>query len=159
MTAMARPILSVEACSLYGLTHLSGGHLRRQVPSVSSKTVYLSSVRRLVCKAVQGDFANGAASTSMTVSATDLHTQQAWEFWRRIGSPKYHVAPMVDQVSLAAVALSSSIGWLLLAPNFAPFLAAVRTSLQTVVPALWSHRSVHPNVAQQAVPGGSQIQG
>ena len=34
----------------------------------------------------------------MTVSAADLHTQQAWKFWKKLGSPKYHVAPMVDQV-------------------------------------------------------------
>ena len=27
------------------------------------------------------------------------HAKQAWEFFRSIGSPKYHVAPMVDQVA------------------------------------------------------------
>lgn len=27
------------------------------------------------------------------------HANQAWEFFRSIGSPKYHVAPMVDQVA------------------------------------------------------------
>ena len=37
-------------------------------------------------------------SAEMTVPAADLHVQQAWDFWRRIGSPKFHVAPMVDQV-------------------------------------------------------------
>ena len=39
----------------------------------------------------------------MTLSATDLHTQQAWEFWRKLGSPKHHVAPMVDQVPVSTV--------------------------------------------------------
>lgn len=34
----------------------------------------------------------------MTASRAELHTKQAWEFWRRLESPKYHVAPMVDQV-------------------------------------------------------------
>lgn len=28
------------------------------------------------------------------------HAAKAWEFFRRMGSPKYHVAPMVDQVRL-----------------------------------------------------------
>lgn len=107
MKAMASPILSAEACSLFGLRNVSGKHLRRQVPIVSPKTAYLSSIRRLVCMAVHGNLAEGVASTSMTLSATDLHTQQAWEFWRKIGSPKYHVAPMVDQVP--GVSLSSSI--------------------------------------------------
>ena len=27
------------------------------------------------------------------------HAAKAWEFFRSIGSPKFHVAPMVDQVS------------------------------------------------------------
>ena len=27
------------------------------------------------------------------------HAKKAWEFFRSIGSPKYHVAPMVDQVA------------------------------------------------------------
>ena len=26
------------------------------------------------------------------------HASKAWDFFRSIGSPKYHVAPMVDQV-------------------------------------------------------------
>lgn len=95
---MASPILSAEACSLYDLRNVSGGYLRRQVLNVPPKTTYLSSIRRLVCTAVHGNFAEGVPSTSMTLSATDLHAQQAWEFWRKIGSPKYHVAPMVDQV-------------------------------------------------------------
>ena len=28
----------------------------------------------------------------------DSHVAQAWEWWQSIGAPKYHVAPMVDQV-------------------------------------------------------------
>lgn len=40
-------------------------------------------------------------SPDMTIPAADLHVQQAWEFWRRIGSPKFHVAPMVDQVYIS----------------------------------------------------------
>jgi hypothetical protein len=32
------------------------------------------------------------------------HRAKAWEFFRSIGSPKLHVAPMVDQVSNKAMA-------------------------------------------------------
>ena len=28
----------------------------------------------------------------------DAHVSQAWEWWTNMGAPKYHVAPMVDQV-------------------------------------------------------------
>ena len=34
--------------------------------------------------------------------AAKSHAAAAWDFWRRIGSPKFHVAPMVDQVRLLA---------------------------------------------------------
>ncbi len=36
---------------------------------------------------------------AMTIPSAELHVKQAWEFWRKLGSPKYHVAPMVDQVN------------------------------------------------------------
>lgn len=29
----------------------------------------------------------------------DSHVANAWEWWQSIGAPKYHVAPMVDQVN------------------------------------------------------------
>jgi len=29
------------------------------------------------------------------------HAEQAWEHWRKLGSPRFHVAPMVDQSELA----------------------------------------------------------
>lgn len=28
----------------------------------------------------------------------DSHSERAWAYWRSLGAPKYHVAPMVDQV-------------------------------------------------------------
>ena len=31
----------------------------------------------------------------------EQHAERAWAFFRSIGSPKYHVAPMVDQVFLS----------------------------------------------------------
>jgi hypothetical protein len=31
------------------------------------------------------------------------HAEQAWAFFKSLGSPKYHVAPMVDQVRLLLV--------------------------------------------------------
>lgn len=45
-----------------------------------------------------------ATSPHMTIPPADLHVQQAWEFWQRIGAPKFHVAPMVDQVQTCAAA-------------------------------------------------------
>lgn len=97
---MASVLLSATACSVYGTRHNSGRHLTRHVPSFFCKTVYLNSRNRPVSTAVHEHVATSVPTTSMTLSATDLHTQQAWEFWRKIGSPKYHVAPMVDQVSI-----------------------------------------------------------
>lgn len=35
-------------------------------------------------------------------STSAEHAARAWQFFRSIGSPKYHVAPMVDQVGLCA---------------------------------------------------------
>lgn len=29
--------------------------------------------------------------------ALDAHVERSWEYWRRLGSPRWHVAPMVDQ--------------------------------------------------------------
>ena len=49
--------------------------------------------------------AEEAASPSATMSLQQAekqlvpHAAKAWEFFRSIGSPKFHVAPMVDQVS------------------------------------------------------------
>lgn len=40
--------------------------------------------------------------------AAKSHAAAAWEFWRSIGCPKFHVAPMVDQVrQLAALSATS----------------------------------------------------
>lgn len=39
-----------------------------------------------------------APDTKMVVP----HAAKAWEFFRKWGSPKYHVAPMVDQVLLSS---------------------------------------------------------
>jgi hypothetical protein len=36
--------------------------------------------------------------TTNTTDAPGEHAQQAWEHWRKLGAPKYLVAPMVDQV-------------------------------------------------------------
>lgn len=46
----------------------------------------------------------GTASVAMsgrrddTQPSVSAHAERAWDFFRKIGSPKYHVAPMVDQV-------------------------------------------------------------
>ena len=65
------------------------------------------SCRLLASQAVQ-EAQSSSAVQEMTVPAADLHAQQAWEFWRRLGSPRYHVAPMVDQVSDCSLLLIAS---------------------------------------------------
>ena len=96
MKSMASAVLYVGAYSLHGAKDLARGHLSRQVPSL-----FTSKIRRghpLTCTAASRHLVSSATATSMTLSAADLHVQQAWDFWRKLGSPKYHVAPMVDQV-------------------------------------------------------------
>ena len=45
--------------------------------------------------------ASPSAAMSLLQAKKQLvpHAAKAWEFFRSIGSPKFHVAPMVDQVS------------------------------------------------------------
>lgn len=53
--------------------------------------------------ALQVTIRGTAAMASTPATAGDdvvPHAERAWEYWRKLGSPKYHVAPMVDQVWL-----------------------------------------------------------
>ena len=45
----------------------------------------------------------------MPQDAAKSHAAAAWDFWRKIGSPQFHVAPMVDQVRQMA-ASSATFG-------------------------------------------------
>lgn len=47
---------------------------------------------------------------STDMSAKELHIQKAWEFFRKIGSPKYVCAPMVDQSELSFRMLTRKYG-------------------------------------------------
>lgn len=50
------------------------------------------------------DVAAGPGTSSVPVPpvpATAANKLKAWDFWRSMGSPKFHVAPMVDQSELA----------------------------------------------------------
>ena len=156
---MASAGLCVGACSLHGARDLSGGHLTRQVSSLFTRT--FGRGRYFACAAPR-QLASSAFATSMTLSAKDLHTQQAWEFWRKLGLPKYHVAPMVDQVPpnthvLCGFFINCILPCSLLWPHSPTMnlLIAVRAGFPTVVPKVWSHRSIYPNAAQQAVSGRS----
>ena len=150
---MASAALCVGACSLHGARDLSGGHLSRQVSNLFTRTI--NRGRCFACAAAPRHLARSGLSTSMTLSATDLHTQQAWDFWRKLGSPKYHVAPMVDQVPS-----STLLAGIFLCPHCPTLnmLTAVRASFPTAVPEVWGHSSIYPNATQQAVSGRSQIQ-
>ncbi len=54
--------------------------------------------RKNTCVTAAEQVLTKAKQPAMTVSSAELHANQAWEFWKRLGSPKYQVAPMVDQV-------------------------------------------------------------
>ena len=49
------------------------------------------------------------APSTMTVASSAVtdaevpHAASAWEHWRKLGAPRFHVAPMVDQVSCSCV--------------------------------------------------------
>lgn len=72
----------------------SPSHTRSKQPSAAVRTAASH-------KAAEPAFQ--PAEADMTVPPADLHVQQAWEFWQRIGAPKFHVAPMVDQVNKSCV--------------------------------------------------------
>lgn len=42
--------------------------------------------------------AEGDVPPFLTAEALDAHVERAWAHFRSLGSPKWHVAPMVDQV-------------------------------------------------------------
>ena len=110
MSALRFKLKSVRACAAsvcWSKTHIPAHtHSRacvgtwKRLPaapsqyqdSVKTSRVVAHSTSASTCKQIQEE------SAQMTVPAADLHVQQAWDFWRRIGSPKFHVAPMVDQV-------------------------------------------------------------
>ena len=118
--------------------------------------------------------AEEAASPSAAMSLQQAekllvpHAAKAWEFFRSIGSPKFHVAPMVDQVSLLArscMAAPRGSAWplvsayMMLSParqtdtSFQSVLAhpplscTVRAALPAAVPAERSHMCLQPHAA------------
>lgn len=57
--------------------------------------------------------ADDASSTSpgppyTTPEALDAHVERSWAYFRSLGSPKWHVAPMVDQVQNSSLQHSST---------------------------------------------------
>lgn len=49
--------------------------------------------------------------TAYPADAYGDHVQQAWEHWRKLGAPKYLVAPMVDQVCSIRVQCYGAALW------------------------------------------------
>ena len=59
---------------------------------------------------VTASSATGVGMPAVDTQYTVPHAKAAWEFFRSLGSPKYHVAPMVDQVlSLPSVLASETL--------------------------------------------------
>lgn len=47
-----------------------------------------------------GGMASQAAPMASSAEGGPPHAAAAWEHWRKLGAPKFHVAPMVDQARL-----------------------------------------------------------
>ena len=103
MKAMLSGVLSATACPLditVSKTTLSRNLLLglRRASSTAVRQSY--RIRQITCTSGTEQVVSGNFANPMTLSAADLHTERAWKFWRKLGSPKYHVAPMVDQVPI-----------------------------------------------------------
>lgn len=98
---MRPPCVHGPASSAKGASGMRVGHRTLQqrvaiavVPAQRAKLALVPSElrpRSCATSAMPGaslDAANGESS----------HSERAWAYWRSLGSPKYHVAPMVDQV-------------------------------------------------------------
>jgi hypothetical protein len=57
------------------------------------------------------DMAKQETSCSLRQEPSE-HVQAAWKHWRKLGAPKYIVAPMVDQVMLSLSFMSETAAWL-----------------------------------------------
>lgn len=106
MKAMLSGIASLTACPLEN--RLSQGNFSRNLLlrlSRAPNTIVRQShrIRQITCTRDAPQLGSRGLASSMTLSAAELHTKRAWDFWRKLDSPKYHVAPMVDQVSFPLV--------------------------------------------------------
>jgi len=74
-------------------------------PRLNPAFTTATSLRRSSCRR---QLTSMAAAESGPGSLEE-HRKRSWDFFRRIGSPQLHVAPMVDQVSTASCSEGSAV--------------------------------------------------
>lgn len=95
---LAAPVTA--AAALATQTHIYRLCVFSQLVSNANMTVETAGVdRRHLCSTAATAAADkGACPPYTDPDALDAHVEQAWAHFRSLGSPQFHVAPMVDQV-------------------------------------------------------------
>jgi hypothetical protein len=103
---LAAPVTA--AAALATATHSYRRNKFSQLFSSANMTVETADVdrRHLGSTAATAAADQGACPPFTNPEALDAHVEQAWAHFRSLGSPQFHVAPMVDQVRVGQLTSS-----------------------------------------------------